>query len=72
MAITSDEEGNNVVSSAQAQITADFWNNGTCVGHRYLFDFPDTSLSGGTTYYLRTKALAGAPIRAWNGVELYY
>jgi hypothetical protein len=38
----------------------------------YLFDFGDVILTGSTTYYLRTKVLAGAEVRTWAGANVYY
>ena len=69
-AITSDAEGNNVLTSAQ--VTADFKNDATCVGHRYVFNFAGVELNANTTYYLRTKVISGAPVRAWGGATLYH
>jgi len=69
-AITTDAAGNNVIASAQ--ITNNFGNTGVCDKHMYLFDFGDVALNGGVTYYLRTKVIAEAPVRAWNGAYLYY
>jgi len=70
VAITTDSGGSNVIASAQ--ISNNFRNTGGCDEHRYLFDFGDVTLTGGTTYYLRTKVLAGAEVRAWAGATLYY
>jgi hypothetical protein len=70
VAITTDSAGNNVIASAQ--ITNDFDNTGGCDAHRYSFDVGNVSLTGGATYYLRTKVLAGAPVRSWAGATLYF
>lgn len=69
VAITTDSGGSNVLASAQ--ISNNFSNNGTCDAHRYSFDFPNVQLTANTTYYLRTKVLASAPVRAWAGATLY-
>ena len=70
VAITTDSGGSNVIASAQ--ITNNFRNTGGCDAHKYSFDFGDVTLTGGTTYYLRTQVLAGAEVRAWAGATLYY
>ncbi|MFH1614606.1 MAG: hypothetical protein ABIG61_05950 [Planctomycetota bacterium] len=70
VAITTDKQGSNVIT--KAQITNNFRNTGGCDEHMYLFDFRDNTLLGGTTYYLRTKVLAGAEVRTWNGADVYY
>lgn len=69
-AITSDQAGNNVLTSAQ--VNANFRNDGTCKGHRYVFNFTDVNLSANTTYYLRSKVLSGAVVRSWIGATLYW
>jgi len=69
-AITSDAGGNNVLTSAQ--VTANFKSEGGCAGHRYVFNFSDRTLNANTTYYLRTKVISGAPVRAWAGANLYH
>jgi hypothetical protein len=70
VAICTNSGGTTVLASAQ--ITNNFRNTGGCDSHRYSFDFPNVALTGGTTYYLRTKVLAGAPVRSWGGDYLFY
>jgi hypothetical protein len=70
VAITTNSDGTGVLTSAQ--ITNDFRNTGGCDAHKYSFDFDDVTLTGGVTYYLRTKVLAGAEVRTWIGATLYY
>ena len=70
VAITTDSGGTNVIASAR--ISNDFSNTGGCDAHKYSFDFIDVTLTGGTTYYVRTKVIANAPVRAWAGAMLYY
>ncbi len=68
VAITSEDD----TVLASAEITDNFETGGDCDGHRYSFDVPDTVLSGGTTYRLRTTARAGTPVRARRGAHLYH
>jgi hypothetical protein len=70
VAICTNSGGSTVLASAQ--ITNNFKNTGVCDGHKYSFDFTNVTLTGGTTYYLRTKVLAGAPVRSWSTDRLYY
>jgi hypothetical protein len=75
VAITSDSAGNNPLTSAQ--ITKDLgYNSVSCDTSMYLFDFDDVTLTGGTTYYLRTEALVGTEgskaVFAWKGGTLFY
>jgi len=75
VAITSDAAGNNVLGGGTAvrQVTADFGCTfGNIDKRRYLFDIADVALTANTTYYLRTKAIAGAPIALWGYVNLYF
>ena len=69
VAICSDGAGTNVLASAQ--ITDNFYSHGDCDGHAYLFDIPDVDLAP-NTYYLRTTAVSGTPIRTWAGADLYW
>ncbi|AQQ09675.1 hypothetical protein L21SP3_01485 [Sedimentisphaera cyanobacteriorum] len=62
VSITSDSKGNDVIT--YAEVTANFGNTGDCSG--YDFDFPDALLEADTTYYLRTTAVSGAPVRSWG------
>jgi len=72
VAITTDAAGNNVIGSAQ-QITRDFGCTfGNCDKRMHLFDIGDVALTGGVTYYLRCKVLAGAPVQQWGWSFLYY
>ena len=71
VAITTDSAGTIVLTSVQ--IARDFGcTPGNCDEHTYLFDFSDVTLTKGVTYYLRTKVIAGAPVRFWGRVSLYF
>ena len=75
VALTSDAAGNNVLGGGTAirQVEDDF---GCIFGNidqrRYLFDIADVALTANTTYYLRTKVIAGAPVALWGNVTLYF